>query len=93
MFLAGLFAGLWLKTEFGRMQVSPGEIAVVQQGIRFAVGVPDGPSRGYVCEVFGGHFQLPELGPIGELAVMLSLLPHAQALASLGLLLLSVASL
>lgn len=64
--MPGLCSGLWLTTEFGRMEVKPGEIAVVQQGIRFAVGVPDGPSRGYVCEVFGGHFQLPELGPIGE---------------------------
>ena len=24
-----------------------------------------GPSRGYVCEVFDGHFELPNLGPIG----------------------------
>ena len=26
----------------------------------------DEASRGYVCEVFGGHFELPSLGPIGE---------------------------
>lgn len=51
----------------GRMEVRPGEVAVVQAGIRFSVGTPDGPSRGYVCEVFGGHFQLPDLGPIGKL--------------------------
>ena len=25
-----------------------------------------GPSRGYILEVFNGHFQLPNLGPIGE---------------------------
>ena len=37
----------------------------VQQGQRFAVSV-EGPSRGYVLEVFDGHFQLPNLGPIGE---------------------------
>ena len=24
-----------------------------------------GPTRGYVLEVFNGHFQLPNLGPIG----------------------------
>ena len=24
-------------------------------------------SRGYILEVFDGHFQLPNLGPIGEL--------------------------
>jgi hypothetical protein len=57
--------GLWITTECGRLQVSPGEIAVLPQGFRFAVNLPDGPSRGYVAEVFGAHFQLPDLGPIG----------------------------
>ncbi|KAI0492182.1 hypothetical protein KFK09_026448 [Dendrobium nobile] len=56
---------LWITTECGRLQVSPGEIVVVPQGFRFSVGLPDGPSRGYVAEVFGTHFQLPDLGPIG----------------------------
>ncbi|GJP47734.1 hypothetical protein CLOM_g6905 [Closterium sp. NIES-68] len=56
---------LWLTTEFGLLAVQPGEIAVLQQGVRFAVRLPDGPSRGYVCEIYGGHFQLPDLGPIG----------------------------
>ncbi len=32
--------------------------------MRFSVNV-FGPSRGYVCEVYNGHFQLPDLGPIG----------------------------
>lgn len=57
--------GLWITTECGRLQVSPGEIIVVPQGFRFSVGLPDGPSRGYIAEVFGTHFQLPDLGPIG----------------------------
>ncbi len=57
--------GLWITTECGRLQVSPGEIAVLPQGFRFVVNLPDGPSRGYVAEVFGTHFQLPDLGPIG----------------------------
>ncbi|PKA59109.1 Homogentisate 1,2-dioxygenase [Apostasia shenzhenica] len=56
---------LWITTECGRLQVSPGEIVVVPQGFRFSVSLPDGPSRGYVAEVFGTHFQLPDLGPIG----------------------------
>jgi homogentisate 1,2-dioxygenase len=43
-----------------------GEICVIQRGIRFSVGLPDGPSRGYVLEVFRGNFKLPDLGPIGE---------------------------
>lgn len=66
-------AGLWITTECGKLQISPGEIAVLPQGFRFAVDLPDGPSRGYVAEVFGTHFQLPDLGPIGRYTVCLHL--------------------
>jgi len=55
---------LYITTEFGRMVVSPGEICVIQQGIRFNVNVT-GETRGYILEVFDGHFELPNLGPIG----------------------------
>lgn len=58
--------GLWITTECGRLQVIPGEIVVLPQGFRFVIDLPDGPSRGYVAEVFGTHFQLPDLGPIGN---------------------------
>ncbi len=54
-----------LRTEFGRLHVAPGEIAVVPRGIRFRVELPVGAARGYLCENFGGAFTLPELGPIG----------------------------
>lgn len=53
-----------IKTEFGRMIVEPNEICVIQQGIKFSVAL-NGPSRGYILEVFGSHFMLPQLGPIG----------------------------
>lgn len=56
---------LAITTEFGRMRVDPGEICVIQRGMRFSVDLLEGGSRGYVLEVFAGHFQLPELGPIG----------------------------
>jgi homogentisate 1,2-dioxygenase len=36
------------------------------RGLAFRVELPDGPSRGYVCENYGAHFRLPELGPIGS---------------------------
>jgi homogentisate 1,2-dioxygenase len=39
---------------------------VVPRGVRFNVSLMDGPARGYVLEVFQGHFVLPDLGPIGE---------------------------
>ena len=54
-----------LATELGRLEVRPGEVAVVPRGVRFRVELPDGSARGYVCESFGAPFRLPELGPIG----------------------------
>jgi len=58
---------LHIKTELGRMTVSPHEICVIQRGIKFTVDVEDTTefTRGYILEVFGGHFELPDLGPIG----------------------------
>ena len=56
---------LHIQTEMGRLEVAPREIVVIQRGIKFRVDV-DGPSRGYICEIFDGHFQLPDLGPIGS---------------------------
>ncbi|KAI9304671.1 homogentisate 1,2-dioxygenase [Cunninghamella echinulata] len=54
-----------ITTEFGKMLVQPNEICVIQRGIRFSVALRDGPSRGYILEVYGAHFELPDLGPIG----------------------------
>jgi len=56
---------LTITTELGVLAVAPGEIALVPRGMAFGVAV-DGPSRGYVCENYGAHFRLPELGPIGS---------------------------
>ncbi|MCW5591581.1 MAG: homogentisate 1,2-dioxygenase [Burkholderiales bacterium] len=55
---------LELATEFGRLVVAPGEIAVVPRGVKFRVAV-EGPARGYACENYGAALRLPELGPIG----------------------------
>jgi homogentisate 1,2-dioxygenase len=57
---------LRLATELGLLDAAPGEIAVIPRGLRFRVDLPDGPSRGYICENFGAAFRLPELGPIGS---------------------------
>ncbi|KAJ9134295.1 Homogentisate 1,2-dioxygenase [Pleurostoma richardsiae] len=53
-----------IQTEFGPLYVQPGEICVVQRGLRFKVKV-DGPARGYILEIWGANFELPELGPLG----------------------------
>ena len=52
-------------TELGIIEAAGGEIAVMPRGLRFRVELPDGPSRGYVCENYGAMLRLPELGPLG----------------------------
>jgi homogentisate 1,2-dioxygenase len=61
---------LRLWTEFGIIDIAPGEIAVIPRGVKLRVellGRPGGeqPARGYLCENYGGAFTLPERGPIG----------------------------
>ena len=57
---------LTLHTEMGRIDLAPGEVALVPRGVRFRVALPDGQARGYVAENYGALFRLPELGPIGS---------------------------
>ena len=57
---------LTLLTEMGRIDVAPGEVALVPRGVRFRALVPDGEARGYVAENHGALFRLPDLGPIGS---------------------------
>ena len=56
---------LRLVTEFGVIDVAPGEIAVAPRGVRLRVELLDGDAAGYVGESFGALFRLPELGPVG----------------------------
>ena len=56
---------LALHTEMGLLEIGPGEIAVIQRGIRFRVELLEQTARGYVCENYGSLLRLPDLGPIG----------------------------
>ncbi len=56
---------LRFRTEFGVMEIEPGEICVIPRGMIFRVELIDGPARAYVCENYGGAFTLPDRGPIG----------------------------
>jgi homogentisate 1,2-dioxygenase len=56
---------LRLWTEFGIIDIGPGEIAVIPRGVKIRVELRNGPARGYLCENYGGAFSLPERGPIG----------------------------
>lgn len=56
-----------IKTELGNLLVRPNEICVIPRGVRYRVDLVDNkPVRGYAMELYQGHFQLPELGPIGS---------------------------
>lgn len=59
-----------ITTEMGILQVTPREIAILPRGVAFRIDLLDEgaaePARGYVCENYGAHFRLPELGPIGS---------------------------
>jgi homogentisate 1,2-dioxygenase len=57
---------LRIATELGVLDLEPQEIGVVPRGVRFAVSLPDGESRGYLLENFGELLRLPGLGPIGS---------------------------
>ena len=57
---------LAITTELGRLEVAPGEIALIPRGMAWSVTLPDGVARAYVCENYGAPFRLPELGPIGS---------------------------
>ena len=56
---------LHVRTELGRLDVAPGQILILPRGLRFQVFLPDGTARGWVAELFDGHFELPERGPVG----------------------------
>jgi homogentisate 1,2-dioxygenase len=56
---------LEIFSELGRLQIKPGEIAVIPRGMKFQVDV-EGPVRGYLCENYGAAFRLPELGALGS---------------------------
>ena len=56
---------LLIKTEFGILDLIPGEIAVIPRGIKFQILLNSTTARGYLLENHGQPLTLPELGPIG----------------------------
>jgi homogentisate 1,2-dioxygenase len=56
---------LRFRTEFGIIDIVPGEICVIPRGVVFKVELIGSPARAYVCENYGGSFTLPDRGPIG----------------------------
>lgn len=65
MLIVAQLGRLRFQTEFGVIDIAPGEICVIGRGIVFKVAPLDGPARAYVCENYGAAFTLPDRGPIG----------------------------
>jgi homogentisate 1,2-dioxygenase len=70
MLLVPQQGALRLWTEFGIIDIAPGEVAVIPRGVKLRVELPAGVraqegARGYLCENYGGSLTLPERGPIG----------------------------
>ena len=42
---------------------------MIPRGIKYRVNLIAGPARGYICELYNGHYQLPELGLLGTSAL------------------------
>ncbi|KAF4495759.1 homogentisate 1,2-dioxygenase [Fusarium agapanthi] len=56
-----------IQTEMSRLFVQPGEICVIQRGVRFRINLAEGVpvARGHIAEVWGSMWELPDLGPVG----------------------------
>ncbi len=58
MLIVPQLGDMLITTEFGRLNLSVGEIAVIPRGVRFSVNPINGPIRGYICENYGHPFVL-----------------------------------
>jgi homogentisate 1,2-dioxygenase len=56
---------LRFRTEFGIIDIEPGEICIIPRGVIFKVELIGAAARAYACENYGGAFTLPDRGPIG----------------------------
>lgn len=56
---------LTFRTELGLLEAGPGQIVVIPRGLKFSVHLHDELARGWIGEVYGRHFELPERGVVG----------------------------
>lgn len=54
-----------IQTELGKLYLQPGEIAVIQRGVKFCINPGKNEARGYIVEIWGSSWELPELSIIG----------------------------
>lgn len=54
-----------VHTEFGKLRLSAGMIAVIPRGVKFKMELVTPEAKGYLCENGGNPLTLPQLGIIG----------------------------
>lgn len=66
--LVAQLGNLDIQTEMGKIFLQPGEVCVIQRGVRYTVRLGRGNqnARGYIFEVWGSIWELPDLGPLGS---------------------------
>ncbi|MBA2651700.1 MAG: homogentisate 1,2-dioxygenase [Tatlockia sp.] len=69
MLLVPYLGELMLHTEFGKLSIGPGKIAVIPRGVKFKVSFDCPLACGYLCENKGAPFSLPQLGFMGANAL------------------------
>ncbi|RMX21108.1 homogentisate 1,2-dioxygenase [Legionella jordanis] len=57
--------GILIQSEFGKLEIHPGQIAVIPRGVFFKINVLSSSAAGYLCENMAAPLTLPQLGPIG----------------------------
>ncbi|EHK46540.1 uncharacterized protein TrAtP1_005500 [Trichoderma atroviride] len=73
-FIVPQIKALDITAEPGEILVKQNEIVVIPRGIKYRVTLLEGkPCRGYICELYQGHFRLPELRIIGTTGLANSL--------------------
>lgn len=65
MLLVPYQGDMTLFTEFGRLELTPGQIAVIPRGVYFKVILSSAIACGYLCENAGAPLTLPEMGVLG----------------------------
>jgi homogentisate 1,2-dioxygenase len=65
MLLVPVDGELTLLTEHGPLRLGPGRVALLPRGVAVSVLLHESGARGFVAEVFGRSFILPERGPLG----------------------------
>jgi len=47
---------LLITTEFGKLRVPPKEVVIIPRGVKYSMDLEQGQGRGWLSEIYKGHF-------------------------------------